>query len=200
VRARWKKLTDVLFVGIVLVGARVAPAQPRITVPLSGVGNQYSEQIGVGWGIGRQHAGGYWFFNNGGPGPAPPFGGFDPNSQARFGWSGRSGDVRWSFGVVAGQGSSQTLGSQSPSMVLPNGGMGFFWNGVQQPFVTGILPVVGAGQWISPIRERLWRLQNEQALEQNAEKASVKSSDIPDSAPRIPKPRHDDPPLILKGN
>ncbi len=199
-RGTWWTRSRLLCVGIMLGSVQVVSAQSRITVPLRSGGNQYSEQIGVGWGMGQQHAGGYWFFHNGGPGPLPPFGGFDPNSQARFGWAGRSGDLSWSFGVVAGQGSSQSLGSQSPSIVLPNGGMGFFWNGVQQPFVTGIVPVVGAGPWISPVRERLWRLQYEQTLEQSVDKAPAESSDIVDSAPAIPQPRRDDPPLILKGN
>ncbi len=178
-----------------------AQMQSHASTAFRGAGQGFFEQTGVGWGFQHQNSGGYMFFNNGGPGPLPPFGGFDPNSQAHFGFGGRSGDVSWNLGIYAGQGSSQSMTSQAPSVVLPNGGSGYFFNTMQQPFVTGIVPVVG-GQAISPLQERILRLRYEQSLrgpandktetKRRAEGAAV-------AQPRPTQPRKDDPPLILNG-
>ena len=115
-----------------------AGAQPMINVgaPAHTAGHSFYESIGVRWGL----RGNGWFFNFGGA-PPPVFGGFDPNAQANFGFGGPNGF----FNVTAGQGSSRTLTSASPSVTVMNGGFGFFSDTVQRPFVTAVVPVVGAG-------------------------------------------------------
>ena len=153
-----------------------AQMQSHLSTPWRGASSGFYERVGVGWGFRQQTPGGFFFFNNGGPGPLPPFGGFDPGAQASFGVGGRSGNLSWNFGVVASQGSSQSIVSQSPSIVLPNGGTGFFYDTIQRPFVMGIVPIVGA-QPISPVQERLMRLQYEKALKGRADRDRDKSAD-----------------------
>lgn len=86
----------------------------------------------------------------GGGGVIPPFGGFDPNAGFRTGWSVRGPNGGFNFGLNASQGSSTTLGGDSMSITVPNGGMGFIQSGTFRPFVTGIIPVVGAGPTYLP--------------------------------------------------
>ena len=76
-------------VAVLMACALSSPAigqQVNLDAPFNSVGHSYYEQVGVRWGL----SGPGWFFNFGGPGPgagvAPPFGGFDPNAQANFGF------------------------------------------------------------------------------------------------------------------
>lgn len=132
-----------------------APAlaqQANVGVGYSSLGHSYYESIGVQWGL----RGNGWFFNFGGPPLAPPFGGFDPGSGASFGFSGPRGF----FNVTAAQGSSRSLVGSAPSVTVMNGGTGFFSDTLQRPFVTGFVPVVGAGgPGPTMLDERLSRLQ-----------------------------------------
>ncbi len=176
----------------------VAQRQIRSSAPLQGIGQGFHERMGIAWGFQQQARGGYLFFRNGGPGPIPPFGGFDANSQAHFGWGGQAGDFRWNLGIVAGQGSSRSFVSQAPGIVLPPGGTGHFYNMIQRPFVMGIMPVVGAPS-ISPLQERLMRLRYQQwtaSRSESVERAEA-SRESDHLAPATPRPRQDDPPLIL---
>jgi hypothetical protein len=86
----------------------------------------------------------------GGGGVIPPFGGFDPNAGLRTGWAVRGPNGGFNFGLNASQGSSTTLGGDSMSITVPNGGSGFIGNELFRPFVTGIIPVVGAGPTYLP--------------------------------------------------
>jgi hypothetical protein len=45
--------------------------------------------------------------------------------------------------AAAAQGSSRSLSSMAPSVTVMNGGQGFFADVTQQPFVLGVVPVVG---------------------------------------------------------
>lgn len=174
--------------------------QIRNTTSRQGIGQGFFEQTGVGWGLQHQHSGGFMFFSNGGPGPLPPFGGFDPNAQSHFGLGGVTGDVRWNFGIYAGQGSSHSMTSQAPGIVLPDGSSGYLFNTMQQPFVTGIVPVVGA-PGMTPLQERIVRLRYEQALRglsKHATETKRPSAASAETKPRPKQPRQDDPPLILK--
>jgi hypothetical protein len=142
-----------------------APArgqQAYIEVPFGAAGSSFYEQIGTSWGM----RGNGWFFNFGGPPPAPPFGGFDPNAGAQFGFAGPNGF----FNFTAGQGANTTFSGQAPSVTVMNGATGFFSDTIQRPFVTGIIPVVGTPvpPAIGPmtggpsvLEERLSRLQAE---------------------------------------
>ena len=129
--------------------------QAGVNVPLHSAGHSFYENIGVRWGV----QGKGWFFNFGGPAPVPGFGGFDPNAQAKFGTSFGNGF----FQLTAGQGSSTSFSSQSPSVTVPNGGFGYFSDTTQRPFVAGLVPVVGS-EPKSPVRERIERLQSGETL------------------------------------
>ncbi len=83
-------------------------------------------------------------FTQGG-GVFPPFGGYDPNAGLSTGWSVRGPGGGFNFGIHASQGSSTTLGGDSMSITVPNGGSGFIQSGTFRPFVTGIVPVLGGG-------------------------------------------------------
>jgi hypothetical protein len=135
--------------------ANVATAQYSFTQsPVTSSSHSFYENIGVSWAL----QGKGWFANFGGPGagnPAP-FGGFDPNAQATLGVGFRGQGFSGRFGLTAGQGSDSTFTSSSPSVTVPNGGMGFFSDVQQRPFVMGIIPIVGEG--VSPVRWRLERM------------------------------------------
>ena len=139
-----------------------AQGQIQITTPGHGVSSGFSENIGVQWGAQQFGPQGGWYFHSGGPAAPPLGGGIDPGGQASLQFGGRAGNATWGLGITAGQGSSQSLSSQAPSIVLPNGGLGFFSNTIQTPFVTGLVPVLGSGSY-SPVRERWQRLQYERA-------------------------------------
>jgi hypothetical protein len=162
---------QLLAVGCVAALALPAAAQQvNLDAPFNSVGHSFYEQVGVRWGL----SGRGWFFNFGGPGPgagvAPAFGGFDPNAGANFGAGFRGNGFNGFFSLSAGQGSSTTFGSASPSVTVMNGQTGFFADTQQRPFVTGLVPVVGSPIFVPPVfppyaapqsvlHERLERLQ-----------------------------------------
>jgi hypothetical protein len=189
-------------VAVLVVGlaTREAPAQySALSSPLNTAGSSFSENIGINWGF----SGPNFFFNSGG-GTLPPFGGHDPSADGRFGFGIRGNNTNFFFNLNAGQGSSTTLGSQSATIVVPNGYPGFLFDGQQRPFVTGIVPVVGAG-WaltperptpyiVRPLEERLSRLRAEQAANPIADRPVANEIQAP---PLSSSPPKDDPPLIL---
>ncbi len=73
----------------------------------------------------------------------PQFGGFDPNSQATFGFANVSGGNQFGLGLVLGQGSNRTMTSTVPTVVMENGATASVFSGQIRPFVTGYIPVVG---------------------------------------------------------
>jgi general secretion pathway protein D len=76
-------------------------------------------------------------------GAVPPvFGGFDPNSAATFGFAILS-DLEAYFLIEAAQGDSRTNILNAPKVTLFNGQIAFVADAVQQPFVIGVIPVVG---------------------------------------------------------
>src|SRR4030095_9933929 len=94
----------------VAIAASVAAGSTRaqqvtVATPHPTASNSFYEQIGVNWGL----RGNGWFFQFGGP-VAPPFGGFDPNAGASFGFAGPNGFLN----ITAGQGSSSTFSGQTP--------------------------------------------------------------------------------------
>jgi hypothetical protein len=120
------------------------------------------------------------------------------------GLSGRVGNFRWSLGISGSQGSSQTLGLHAPSVVLPQGGMGFVGSSIHTPFVTGVMPVVGDVGY-SPVQIRWQRLQRERAraaLSRQVDSPELQSDPpvaLPPATPAaVPGHRRvDDPPLVL---
>jgi general secretion pathway protein D len=78
-------------------------------------------------------------FNVGVP---PVFGGFDPNSAATFGFAILS-DIEAFFLIEAAQGDARTNILNAPKVTLFNGQQAFVADTIQQPFVIGVIPVVG---------------------------------------------------------
>ncbi len=151
----------ILLAGAMLGVCRAAVAQySQVEVPFSSASSSFYENFGTRWGV----SGRGWFFNFGGPGPgmpgvAPPFGGFDPNAQGNLGAGFRNGNVSGYFQLTAGQGSDRSVGVSAPSVVVPNGGQGFFSDTVQRPFVTAVIPIVG--EPVSPLRMMLEQMKAE---------------------------------------
>lgn len=136
----------------IFVGATVALGQGRdgsaqqiqLTSPFQTINDSFYENFGFGGiNLGRSGPRGNWFFNTG---PAsstpPPFGGYDPAADARFGmrFGGPQGP---GFNLLAGQGSTRSNTVTAPTIVIPNGGSGSIFSGSVRPFVTGVIPVVG---------------------------------------------------------
>lgn len=150
--------------GIVLLGV-VTPLpaqQATVGVPLPVVSDSFYEHYGIGWGFGRRFpGGGGYFFNNGGRGGVPAFGGFDPNAGARVGFGGAGPGGAFGFGFSAAQGADRSFTSATPFLTMPNGGVGSLFSGEIRPFVTGVVPVVGEGGVLvrtDPLTERLRRM------------------------------------------
>lgn len=72
----------------------------------------------------------------------PAFGGFDAATAANFGFAILS-DIEAFFLIQAAQGDSRTNVLQAPKVTLFNGQQASIQDQAQQPFVTGIIPVVG---------------------------------------------------------
>ncbi len=139
-----------LCIGVVIwgVGSGLSAQQIQVSGPLSSAGSSFHENFGVNFGFGfggggmSRQAPGVTFSQNNAVRPA--FGGFDPNSGARFGFSNRNGDGGgFSLGFNFSEGNSRILNSVSPSITIPNGGFGSLTAGRFSPFVTGVIPVVG---------------------------------------------------------
>lgn len=159
---RWA-IGSALAVCFFLPGKTVeAVQQIAISTPFTTVSDSYYERTGISFG-GRFGAppvngsGSYGFFSVGGfGGPAfgqggfgtaiPPFGGYDPNSGARFGFDRFHPDGSgFGFRMELAKGNSRTLSSQAPSLVVQNGFGGSIFDGRVSPFVTGVIPVLGSG-------------------------------------------------------
>lgn len=116
----------------------VAAQQVTVGTTMNGVSDGFFEGVGVGFGASGKN----WFFNNGG-GVAPPFGGLDSGAGANFGFGFGFPGGNGFFNVGAAQGSSRGLSSTSASVTTIDGGQGYIAAVTQQPFVIGIVPVVG---------------------------------------------------------
>jgi len=165
----------------------------KIATPFGAANDSFFERIGVGFGFningarfmpgddggpsavvgllpnGAFNPGGLAFRQNGFGSTIPAFGGFDPGSAARMGFAVRGNGGGMFFNLEAAHGSDRSIVSQTPMVVVPNGGGGFFSDSSQTPFVTGIIPVVGGfdprsvypaapATVTSPLRERLARI------------------------------------------
>src|SRR5262249_793600 len=72
----------------------------------------------------------------------PPFGGFDANTAANFGFAILS-DIEVFFLVQAAQGDNRSNILQAPKVTMFNGQTAFVSDTTQRPFVTSVIPVVG---------------------------------------------------------
>lgn len=109
--------------------------------PFRSFNNSFYERFETGF---SYRNGNFSFLWN--PQAIPPFGGYDPSADANLGYSFRGpGGGRFNLGLTMSQGSSRSSSATSPSMTIPNGGMGGLINATFQPFVTGYIPVIGGG-------------------------------------------------------
>lgn len=123
-----------------------------ITTPFTSAGDSYFESTGISWGFGIPAHGRVAGLNPngqltpqigfswGGGNIVPPFGGYNPNSAAQLNLQGPN----FRFGLSMAKGSSRTLTSQAPSLMVQNGFGGSIFSGQVSPFVTGLIPVVGS--------------------------------------------------------
>ncbi|MFK7767156.1 MAG: hypothetical protein AB8B55_08030 [Mariniblastus sp.] len=86
-------------------------------------------------------------FSNGFGNTAPVFGGYSPNSGARFGFRRQGPNGGFSLGIHAAKGSRRSNVTTAPSLTVQNGYGGTLINGQTRPFVVGNIPVVG-GQFV----------------------------------------------------
>jgi hypothetical protein len=157
------------FVGCWLVVAAgginsfAAPPQANIGVGSHTVGDSFFENNGVNFGFnipapmptngrsavvgltpqGAFNPAGIGFQQGGAGAVQPGVGGFVPNQADTFGFTLNSSLGSFNFGFTASQGSSRSLGSQSGSVTLMDGGTGFVSDASLRPFVTSVIPVVG---------------------------------------------------------
>jgi len=186
--------------------------QVQLTSPFQSINDSFYENFGFGGiNLGRSGPGGGWYFRTGPAGSAPPpFGGYDPSADARFGMQ-FGGPFGLGFNMLAGQGSARTHTMTAPTIVIPNGGSGYLFSGSMVPFVTGVIPVVGNAPMmpmvpqtqssLSPLAERVAQLQQQQAAGQAPANAAPAAGLNPapawNPAPVLPAP--EEAPLVLKG-
>ncbi len=163
-----KLLRVLLAVAVVTLLTSTAAAQySLIQNNFNTVGSSFFERQGVNFGFnirgggnivgigpdGQATPNGDIQFRQGGFGAAQPaFGNATPGAglQSGFAIRGSGGDMFFNFDFS--QGSSTTNVSQSPSVMVPNGGTGFMSDSTMRPFVIGLIPVVGnGGAYIPPV-------------------------------------------------
>ncbi len=167
-----------------LLAAPVQAQQTMVTLPSHRINDSFFERIGVGWHWESTRPGRQMFFNYPGLNSAVPFfGGWDPGTDARFGFAGRKGNTRFGFNMALQQGNSRTMMSSAPSVMIPNGGSGSISSTTLRPFVTGWIPVVGQqaySPWRAPMARPAWL--NERTISQvrrNASRASTTREEAP---------------------
>jgi hypothetical protein len=204
----WKSNALRILLGLLFACLIVAPAAAQysaIATPFHTANDSFFENMGIGFGFSLPGAG----FRPGddrgpsgtiglgptgrpnsrlpfvqGGGVAPPFGGGGAVApMGGFGFGTAGGGLNTS--VVGGfsQGSSRSIVSETPMVVVPNGGQGTFIDATQRPFVTGFIPVVGGygpgpgygmptSRAVSPLFERIQRLNAQGALRRQATRAA----------------------------
>ncbi len=138
---------------VLLMGTSVGHAQQAtISTPFQRTGDSFSENIGVRWGV--NFPGGFFRFN-------PPQGLGGPNAAGGLttGFNVRRGNTNAFFNFGASQGSRRGIVSQTPSVTIPNGGAGGFFDGSVRPFVIGLVPTVGDAPQRPAWQQRLEQLR-----------------------------------------
>lgn len=168
-----RRILLIMFVALWVSQMQTAVAQQvYVSTPLVNVNDSFYEWFGIDWGYRASGRNGNFFFNRGSSlGTRPPFGGYDPAAAARLGFASNG----FFFNLTAAQGSNRTITSTTPSVNLYNGAIGSVRDVQMRPFVTGLIPVVGshsgyrvpAPTLISPLKERLARLRDEQTRQAN---------------------------------
>jgi hypothetical protein len=196
-------LIGLLVAGMLLAGGSGFAQQVQITTPYHTLNDSFYENFGVGWGLAPNPNRNFYFSGIPSNSTPPPFGGYDPSADARLGF--RIGP--FNFDMLAGQGNNRSHVMQAPTVVIPNGGTGYFSDTSQRPFVTGVVPVVGnalmapampmpAPYVTSPLQQRLEQLQWErERLAAGAEEdAAVGGRGVGAELPAAPEAA----PLVIK--
>lgn len=151
-----------VFVVVAMVACNAQAQNVNVTTPFTTNTGSFYENHGVGFGFsfpggsgnGSRVVGlgpqGQFFpnvrFQRGGGGAVPIFGGFDPNSAARFGFGSQNANGGgFGLGFTLGKGSTRQSVSNAPSLTTQNGFGGTLSSGQIRPFVNGVVPVVGSG-------------------------------------------------------
>lgn len=141
-------LMSVLVIGLGSGASVSAQTQIHTNNQGTSVSDSFYEYNGVSWGMnfgnpngnGSRSFGGFGFNS-----PAiPAFGGYNPNSAARFGFT-RIGNPGFSFGLTMANGSNRSLVSNGVSTTSLNGIPSSIFSGSVRPFVTGYTPIIGQG-------------------------------------------------------
>lgn len=164
--------------------------QTQITLPSHNLNEGFFERIGIGWHIESTRPNSQMFFTYPGLNSAVPFfGGWNPATDARFGFAGRNGNTRFGFNMALQQGSSRTMIGSAPSVMVPNGGSGSISNTTLRPFVTGWIPVVGQ-QIRPPLRlPPAWQSRSVDLSRSSATRKEPRLSKQTDDAPLRISPR-----------
>ena len=158
--------------------------QAQVTFPSHRLNEGFFERIGVGWHLESTRPNSRMFFNYPGLNSAVPFfGGWNPATDARFGFAGRKGNTRFGFNMALQQGSSRTMIGSAPSVMVPNGGSGSISSTTLRPFVTGWIPVVGQ-QFRPPLRlPPVWQSRTAELSRSSARRKEPRFSKAVDDAP-----------------
>jgi hypothetical protein len=138
----WHTALGAWIFAISLIGAAPSQAQQAtIGTPFHTLRDSFFESSGISWSGNYR---GITFSYGGAALAVPPFG--SPQSTAglstNFAIAGKNGQIN--FGFNFGQGNTQTLTSQTPSVTIMNGQTGYVSDSSLSPFVLGAVPVVGA--------------------------------------------------------
>jgi len=203
---------------------RMQGTQVQITTPYHTLNDSYYERIGMDFDFsfkpggnvvgldqfGNPTSDGRVHFNQGSFDSAmPPFGGHDASTDATFGFGVAGKKFSPSFRFALGQGTNRSHVMQAPTVVLHDGQTGFVSDTSQQPFVTGVIPVVGAGlptmmppsPPISPVQQALARMEAEKQLARQREPR--RQQEVPREQVRVDPfgdpvaPEHDDGALLV---
>ena len=160
---RIKNSVSAIFVAVFVLAflPNVSAQNINVTTPFQSNNGSFFENFGVGFGFSFPGGGGNGSrvvglgpqgllpnvgFQRGGGGAIPPFGGFNPNGAARFGFGNQNANGGgFSLGLTLAQGSNRQSSTTAPSLTTQNGFGGSLSSGSIRPFVNGVVPVVGNG-------------------------------------------------------
>jgi hypothetical protein len=165
---------------------RLQDQQVATQVRFNTTNDSFFERIGVGFGFNIKGGNGIvglgpdgqptptgdiQFRQGGAQSAVPPFGGYDPASDGTLGFAVDGSEGSMLFNFFGGQGSTRTSVTQAPVVVIPNGGQGTISDTSQTPFVTGVIPVVGAPNMRALTGYGLPPVDNRGALQARLEQA-----------------------------
>ncbi|MDB4756366.1 hypothetical protein OAG56_03260 [Mariniblastus sp.] len=138
----------------------------RTEIPFTTIRNSFYERVGIDFGfnirgsrggIAGDRARGVFGLGPGGQllpnlrfsqgsihSAVPPFGHYDPGTDATFGYQVQNENGGYHLGFRFGKGNTRSITNTTPVIMTSNGATGSILAGSLHPYVTGILPVVGS--------------------------------------------------------